>query len=466
MNEQSQELPKTQPHLVYGIHDTPSLPILLLAGAQHVLTLFGATTLVPLVLGPAMGMTTLQVGFFISCVYLAMGIATLIQTHPKLGSGLPIVQGSSFSFIPPIMTIAGIYQAMGPEVIMQYVGGSLAVGGVVLSFVGYSKLVGKIRRFITPVVMGPTIMAIGFSLYDVAVSYNAAKFWPISLFVVAGIFCLGLIITNRYAKIFSILISVLLAYLLCLGGTLGGLFPQGHACHISMASVHAAPWFHFTGFAPWGMPKISVLSLGAIAAGFFAVMIESIGDYHSCSYALGLPDPSSETISKGIGAEGMNCAIAGCLGAPATTSYTENIGLMTLTGVGSLWVVRVGAILLIVMSMIGKLGALIATVPSPVIGGAYIALFGTIGALGIQVLMRADMTSQRNILIVGFSFLMALGLPGWVNEQKEAFFALHIPGQILWALLKTPMAVAGLCAAFWDSLIPGTAKERGIEAIL
>ena len=79
-----------------------------------------------------------------------------------------------------------------------------------------------------------------------------------------------------------------------------------------------------------------------------------------------------------------------------------------------------------------------------------------------QVLMRADMGSQRNVLIVGFAFLMALGLPGWVDGQKTAFFAAGIPGQVLWAILKTPMAVAGVCAAFWDSLIPGTPEERGI----
>ena len=132
--------------LVYGINDKPPLPILILAGAQHVLTLFGATTLVPLVLGPAMGMTTAQMGAFIGCVYFGMGIATLIQTHPKLGSGLPIVQGSSFSFIPPIMTIIGAYKSMGPDVVMQYVGGSLIVGGVALSALGYGRLIGRIRR--------------------------------------------------------------------------------------------------------------------------------------------------------------------------------------------------------------------------------------------------------------------------------------------------------------------------------
>jgi len=108
-----------------------------------------------------------------------MGIATLIQSHPKLGSGLPIVQGSSFSFIPPIMTIIGAYGAIGPEGIMQYVGGALISGGILLSVISYSRLMGVVRRIITPVVIGPTIMAIGFSLAETAVSLNAANYWPL-----------------------------------------------------------------------------------------------------------------------------------------------------------------------------------------------------------------------------------------------------------------------------------------------
>lgn len=449
-------------NLVYGVNDKPPAPIMILAGLQHVLTLFGATTLVPLIFGPAMGMSGAQIGFFISCVYFAMGIATLIQTHPKLGSGLPIVQGSSFSFIPPIMTIIGAYKGLGPNVVMQYIGGALISGGLILSGIGYSRLVGYIRRFITPIVIGPTIMAIGFSLAPVAIQFNAANYWPVSLIVVACVFIFSLISRNRYMNIFAILSSIVIAYLVCLFGSMAGFFPSGHPAHISLAAVAQAPWFRFNIFMPWGVPKFSFLAFGAIIAGFFAVMIESIGDYHSCSYASGLDDPDSDTISRGIGAEGLNCALAGLFGAVGTTSYTENIGLIGLTGVASRWVVRTGAVLLIIMSMIGKLGALISTVPSPVIGGAYIALFGIIGALGIQVLMRADMGSQRNVLIVGFAFLMALGLPGWAESQQEAFFNFGIPGQMIWAILKTPMAVAGICAAFWDSIVPGTPEERGI----
>ena len=449
-------------NLVYGVNDRPPTPIMILAGLQHVLTLFGATTLVPLIFGPAMGMSPAQIGFFISCVYFAMGVATLIQTHPKLGSGLPIVQGSSFSFIPPIMTIIGAYKGLGPNVVMQYVGGALISGGLILSGIGYSRLVGYVRKVITPVVIGPTIMAIGFSLAPVAIQFNAANYWPVSLIVVACVFIFSLMSRNRYMNIFAILASITIAYLVCLFGSMGGLFAAGHPAHVDLSAVAQAPWFRFKIFMPWGVPKFSFLAFGAILAGFFAVMIESIGDYHSCSYAAGLDDPDSDTISRGIGAEGLNCALAGVFGAVGTTSYTENIGLIGLTGVASRWVVRTGAVLLIIMSMIGKLGALISTVPSPVIGGAYIALFGIIGALGIQVLMRADMGSQRNVLIVGFAFLMALGLPGWAESQQEAFFNFGIPGQMIWAILKTPMAVAGICAAFWDSIVPGTPEERGI----
>ena len=451
-------------NLIYGVDDKPPFPIMVLAGFQHVLTLFGATTLVPLIFGPAMGMTTAEIGFFISCVYLAMGIATLIQTHPRLGSGLPIVQGSSFSFIPPIMTIIAAYGAAGPAAVMQHVGGALIAGGILLSIIGYSRIVGVIRKVITPIVIGPTIMAIGFSLAPVAVQGNAANYWPISLIVVVCVFFFSLMSKNKFFNIFAILASISIAYLAALAGSLLGFFPSEHPAFINLASVTDAPWFRFTGVMPWGLPKFDILSFGAIIAGFFAVMIESIGDYHSCSYVAGLPDPAPATINRGIGAEGLNCAIAGALGAVATTSYTENIGLIGLTGVASRWVVRTGAILLILMSFVGKIGALIATIPSPVIGGAYIALFGIIGALGIQILLRADMTSQRNVLIVGFAFLMALGLPGWVEAQKDAFFSIGIIGQVLWAIMKTPMAVAGICAAFWDNVIPGTLKERGLSA--
>ena len=347
-------------------------------------------------------------------------------------------------------------------------GGGLISGGLLLSFLGYSRIVGYIRKIITPVVIGPVIMAIGFSLAPVAIQFNAANYWPISLLVVALIMVFSLVSKNKYANIFAILSSIVIAYLVCLAASLAGVFGPTHPAYIDLGKVANAPWFRFNVILPWGAPKFSFLAFGALLAGFFAVMIESIGDYHSCSYVSGLEDPTPEMISRGIGAEGFNCALSGIFGSVGTTSYTENIGLIGLTGVASRYVVRTGAVILILLSFIGKLGGLIATMPSPVIGGAYISLFGVIGALGIQILMRADMGSQRNVVIVGFSFLMALGLPGWIEKNQALFMnpaygeMMITFGGMIWAILKTPMAVAGICAATCDSLIPGTPEERGI----
>jgi Xanthine/uracil permeases len=262
--------------VVYGLLDRPPFPIMVLAGAQHVLTLFGATTLVPLIFGPAMGMDQLQIAALISCVYFGMGVATLIQTHPKFGTGLPIVQGSSFSFIPSVMTIIGAYKAMGPDVVMQYMGGGLILGGIILSVIGYTGIIGYIRKIITPVVIGPVIMAIGFSLAPTAIQFNAANYWPISLMVVALIMIFSLVSKNKYANIFAILSSIVLTYLVCLGLSRAGIFPAGHPAHVDLSKVIEAPWLRYNVIMPWGVPKFSMLAFGALLAGFFAVMIESI----------------------------------------------------------------------------------------------------------------------------------------------------------------------------------------------
>jgi xanthine/uracil permease len=348
---------------------------------------------------------------------------------------------------------------------MQYIGGALIVGGLVLALLGYSKIVGRITKFITPIVIGPTIMAIGFTLAPVAIQSNAANYWPISLLVVLLVFFFSIVSKNKYFNIFAVLGSITIAYILCLLLSLAGVFSPDHAAFINLKGVIEAPWLRLNIFMPWGVPKFSGLAIGAISAGFFCCMIESIGDYHNCAFAAGIEDPTPDQINRGLGAEGATCALCGVFGAVGTTSYTENIGLIGITGVASRHVVRAGAVILIILSLIGKLGALIATMPSPIIGGAYITLFGTIGALGIQNLMRADMGSQRNILIVGFSFLMALGLPGWVAEQELLFKSGlgDTLGGTIWAIMNTPMAVAGILAAICDNIIPGTDEERGIK---
>jgi xanthine/uracil permease len=195
--------------IVYGVTDRPALGVTVVGGLQHVLTLFGATTLVPLIFGPQMGMDPLQLGVFVASVYFVMGVATLVQISP-IGSGLPIVQGSSFSFIPPVATIIAARKGAGVEAAMAALGGALITGGIVQLLIGYLGVAGIVRRFITPVVIGPVIMLIGFGLAPVAIS-TASGNWMLSVLVVAGIvtFSLGL---GRRFQVVSVLLAVLTSY--------------------------------------------------------------------------------------------------------------------------------------------------------------------------------------------------------------------------------------------------------------
>ncbi len=451
---------KQAKHIVYGLNDKPSFGLWVIMGFQHVLTLFGATTLVPLILGPAIGMNQVQIGQFISQVYLAMGIATLIQVF-WLGSGLPIVQGSSFSFLPPLFYIINKTKDGGVNNVMQAISGALIMGGVVEALMGYGKIIGLLKKVLTPVVIGPVIMLIGFGLADVAVN-TASSYWPISIIVVLLIFIFSLVSKSKTLNILSVISAVVIGYLIALLGTLMKIFPQGHPAFVKLSAVAQTGWFHAPKLFPYGAPKWDWGFFAAILAAYFASMIESVGDYHSVSYAAGLPDPDAEKINRGIGAEGLACIISGMLGGVGTTSYTENIGLINITGIASRYVVGMGAIILILMSLIGKFGALIASIPSPVIGGAYIALFGVIGGLGIQVLSRADLRSQRNIMIIGISVLLGLGFPPYIKQHPLAFNPTWLSG-IINAILSTGMAVAGMVAIFFDQIVPGTPEERGLK---
>ncbi len=452
----------------WPIDSSPPWGFSILAGAQHIFTLFGATTLVPILFGNAMGMTDEQKGLFIATVYMVMGIATLLHVDKRIGSGLPIVQGSSFSFIPPLMAVFASIKKQGGGVpqMMQAMGGALFYGGIVELVVGYSGLIGLLKRVLTPVAIGPTIMLIGFGLAGVAVG-NAGTNWWLSLLVVALIFTFSLIVKNKRLNAFSVLSSVVIVYLVALFGTLVGWFPVGNAAHVNLAAVAKAPWVVWPTLYRYGFKatmRFNVLAFTGILAAYTASMIESVGDYYSVTYASGAPEPSEHVINWGIGSEGLGCIISGMMGGVGSTSYTENIGVIALTGIASNRVIRTGAVILIIIGFIWKFGTLIATIPTPVIGGAYIALFGIIGGLGIQILSHIDLSSMRNIMIIAFAFLMGLGLPGWIQAHPIVIAHAEWLADICNGIFGTGMAVGGLSAAILDNIIPGTDIERGIKA--
>ena len=482
---------------IIGLDDKPPMPRTLVLSAQHVLTMFGATVSVPLLFGPVMGMGPADTARLISIVMLASGVATLLQT--TIGTRLPIVQGVSFAFLGTFFLIIGTAaaeaeaagQATGP-LAMQYIAGAIILGGLVEATIGFSGLIGAVRRILSPVVIGPVIMLIGLALFGVGAP-KAGTHWPIAILTILLVIVFSLVLAKkkRFFRLFPILTAVIVVTLVCWILTKAGVFPEGHPSAVSLAAVSDAQWVRLAPselFFPWGWPKFHLGFFFAILAAYLASMIESIGDYHAISYMSGAGDPTKKQLSRGIGAEGVGCIFTGIFGGFASTSYSENIGLVGLTKVASRHVVQIGGLLLIVLGIFGKFGGFAAAIPGPVVGGLYCSLFGLISAIGVQQLAKADLSSDRNLFISGFSLFMGLSVPAYFAARASA--DLLGPGQtlamftpsaenlndamatisptlsgIVQSIGATGMAVAAILGILLDNLVPGTDEERGLATM-
>ncbi|MFH1957822.1 MAG: solute carrier family 23 protein [bacterium] len=464
--------------VIYGLDDKPKPFIKAFGlGIQHVLTMFGATVSVPLLLGPMMGMTKPEIGLLVTSVMLCSGIATLFQIY--IGSRLPIVQGVSWSFLGPFLGIIAVVGGMAAKqqvpsgpLIMQYIAGAILLGAIVEMIVGWSGLIGRLEKILTPVVIGPVIMLIGLALFKYGAP-KAGTYWPVSILVIVCIFLFSQVLSRKYNlfKIFPILAAIIAGYLVCAVLSATGTFSAGHPCHIDLTPVREAAWlriwpiFGKGGIVfPWGLPKFSFAFFLCVLAGYLASMIESFGDYHACAYMSGYGDyPTPKMISRGIGSEGLGCFCTSILGGFASTSYSENIGLIGITKVGSRYVVMLGALFLIFLGIFAKFGALVATIPVPIIGALYCALFGLISAVGIRQLSKADLNSDRNLMIAGFSLFMGLSLPAYFDGKKVVIESAAWLADIINIVGSTGMAVAAVLGLILDNIIPGTPEERGMQ---
>jgi nucleobase transporter 1/2 len=453
------------PGLIYGIDDTPPLGETLALGFQHYLTMFGSTVAIPLLLAPALGMNSEETGWLIATMFFVSGITTMLQV--TWGNRLPIVQGGTFSFLMPAFAVCGMtaLAEAGWEVRMQHLQGAIIAGAVVEIVVGASGLVGKVLRYVGPITIAPTIALIGLSLFKFGAP-EAGRHWPI------GGLTIGLIILfsqylrtrGRAFELYPILLAIVGAWAVAAACTAAGLFPEGHPSHTSLDNLKSAPWVRIPTPFQWGMPQFGAAAIVGMLAGYLASMVESIGDYYACARLSGAPIPDKKTINRGITFEGIGCLIAGIFGTGnGTTSYSENIGAIGLTRVGSRRVVQAGALLMIVLGLVAKFGALFTTIPQPIVGGMYCAMFGMIAAVGLSNLQFVDLNSARNLFILGFAFFMGLSVPEYFGSNPLVLDAEWL-ASIINTLGGTGMAVGALAAVVLDNTIPGTDEERGLVA--
>ncbi|MGH1347225.1 MAG: uracil-xanthine permease family protein [Nannocystales bacterium] len=466
----SKSTDKPETGLIYGVDDVPPLGETAVLGLQHYLTMFGSTVAIPLMMAGPLGIENdpEKVGWLIGTMFFVSGIATLLQT--SIGNRLPIVQGGTFSFLTPAIAICGMasLKTAGFEVRMQHIQGAVIIGGLAQMAIGYSGLIGKLLRFVGPVTIAPTIALIGLALFPFGAP-TAGKHWGIGGLTIFLVILFSQILRKKHRvfELFPILLGMGGAWLTAIVLTEAGVFEVGHPAYTSWDKVAQADWFRLPLPFQWGMPVFSAAAIVGMLAGVAASIVESVGDYYACARLSGAPIPTAKVVSRGIGTEGLGGVIAGIIGSGnGTTSYSENIGAIGLTRVGSRRVVQAGAIIMLVLGTTAKFGALFTTVPQPVVGGMYCTLFGMIVAIGLSNLQYVDMNAPRNLFIIGFAFFMGLSLPAYIGASPIAIEGAHWVVEalvgIVNTLCSTGMAVGAVIAVTLDNLVPGTDEERGL----
>ncbi len=474
--------------IVYPLGSKPKWPLAVLLGIQQYLTMFGATVLIPFIVGGAMKLPPEELALMISTIFFTSGLCTLIQ-QSALGNKLPVIQGGTFSFLGPTFAIIGMVAAKkltGAEpmwqIQIQHVAGAIMIASVFEIVLGYTGIMGQVRKIISPIVIGPTIAMIGLALYGIGAPWMASN-WIISLITLVALILYSQVFSQKSKAfmLFPVLLAIATGWLVSLIGTVTGMISPDSPAYLKTELVGAAPWLSLKPLMPfkWGFPDFGSTTLWAGAfgmlAGYLASMIESIGDYYACARISEAPVPTGRMISRGLGAEGLGCFVAGILQTcNGTTTYSENIGSIGLTRVASRRVVRCGAAVMLIIPIVAKFGAILATLPKPVVGAMFVGLFGMIASVGLSNLQIVNLNNSRNLFIIGISFFAGLSVPYHFSPMLSANAVpidwsaggafIKVIGDILQAILTTGMAVTALLGILLDNLLPGaTRAERGLE---
>jgi len=475
----------------YGIEDRPPLPTALLLGGQHYLTMVGANIAVPLILAGVLGFADQPavLGKFVGTFFVASGVATLAQT--TLGNRYPIVQGAPFSLLAPAIAVVGAAPVVGGlpdwQSKLLFLQGAIIAAALAEVAIGYFGIVGRLRKYLSPLVVAPVIALIGLSLVsapqvvDVAGSVEGAQqnWWLLLL-------TLGLIVLfsqylgdrHRTFDLFPVLLGVLGAWAVASVLSVVGFYTPQSLGYVDLGAVTEGQLLYAIHPLQYGMPRFETSFAIGMFAGVVASIVESFADYHAVARLSGVGAPNEQRINNGIGMEGLMTAFAGSMGACGCTSYSENVGAIGITGVASRFVVQVGAVLMLVVGFFGPFGRLVATIPDPIVGGLFVAMFGQIVAVGLSNLKYVDLDSSRNLFVLGTAIFVGLAVPEYMAiAGREGFLAglaampvvgnaLATPavGGTLFVVGSTSMAVGGVVALFFDNTIPGTPEERGVTA--
>ena len=405
-----------------------------LYGWQHTLVDISPFVL-PLAVAAAIGMEDGASAALINYSLVAMGVATLIQT--TFGNRLPIVQG-------PSATLTGTLAPVGAQLGPAAMWGAAFVGAAVEALIGGTRTLGRLRRLFPPVVSGVVVVTIGLSLGHLAVRLSVGDCSAGNLGFAAVTILLVIILQVGGRSVAGGLISRAAIFVTIWVVGLGGGSLLGR---VDWDLVATKSWFEIPRAFPYGGPgfgwEFGAAAIVAVLAGYFGSMVESIGDYvATCSV---VDEPLTQRhIDRGIAAEGVGCLLALSVGGLPCTSYTQNIGIIRATGVGSRFVVRVAAVVLLLYGLCPKFGALLMALPRPVLGGVFVIVCGLIATTGIAMLAGAS-EDDGAALIAGITLVVALGLPTYTQSALGPAWLESLP-QLPRLLVTNPVVLSVLLA--------------------
>ncbi len=397
---------------VHPVDEVLPIPKLATYGFQHVVAFYAGAVLVPIIIAGAVGLSEQELVMLITADLFTCGIASIIQAVGiwKIGVRLPLLQGVTFAGVSPIIAI-GLANG-GGSASMLYVYGAVIVAGIFTFLI--APIFIKLLRFFPPVVTGTLITIIGLCLVPVGahdavtnphtgeIDASNIRWFLYALGTIAIIVAIQRLFTGFLATVavlLGLIIGCVVAY------ALGDM---------SFDRVGEASAFGFTPPFVFGMPKFDFVACLTMIIILLITAVESTGATIATAEIVGKRVKAAD-IGNVLRADGLATTIGGIFNSFPYTAFSENVGLVRLTGVKSRWVVAAAGIIMILLGFLPKVAAIVASIPNPVLGGAALTLFATVAVVGIQTLGKVDFTDHRNLIIVTTSVALAL----WVTSYPD-----------------------------------------------
>uniref|UniRef100_A0A7N0RIR0 Nucleobase-ascorbate transporter 1 n=1 Tax=Kalanchoe fedtschenkoi TaxID=63787 RepID=A0A7N0RIR0_KALFE len=420
--------------LEYCIDSNPPWVETILLAFQNYILMLGTSVMIPSALVPMMGGSDGEKARVIQTLLFVAGINTLLQA--LFGTRLPAVVGGSFAYVVPIIYI--ISDSSLQRITdhherfvqsMRAIQGALIVASSIQIILGYSQVWGIFSRFFSPLGMAPVVGLLGLGLVQRGFPSlgNCIEIGLPMLLLVIGIsqymkhikVLKDVPIFERFPVLICITIIWIYALILTAAGAYrGSPTKTQYSCRTDKANlISTAPWFKFPYPLQWGPPTFSAGHSFAMMSAVLVSMVESTAAYKAASRLAIATPPPAYVLSRGIGWQGIGILLDGLFGTGTGSSVSvENVGLLGLTRVGSRRVVQISAGFMIFFSILGKFGAVFASIPFPIFAALYCILFGLVSSVGISFLQFTNMNCMRNLIIIGISLFLGLSIPHFFDE--------------------------------------------------